>query len=85
MSRPPGNSLESAQGGQVAAHGETLADGLQELSRRIAEEIDYNRAKGETSFRLGMHDGLRFAQDAVAELLRRHGYEAEVEGGEWDA
>lgn len=85
MSRPPGNSLDPAQGGQVAPQGETLADGLQALSRRIAEEIDYNRAKGESSFRLGMHDGLRFAQDAVAALLRRHGYEVDVEEGEWDA
>jgi hypothetical protein len=25
-----------------------------------------------------MHDGLRFAEDAVADLLRRHGHDAET-------
>ena len=47
-------------------------------SRAIAEEIDFNDAKGTAPYRLGMHDGLRFAEDAIADLLRRHGRAAET-------
>jgi hypothetical protein len=32
-----------------------------------------------------MHDGLRFAEDAVADLLTRHGYEAETTDRSVDA
>jgi hypothetical protein len=85
VSAPPGNSLDESQAGQVAPVGDTLADGLHALLDRIDEEIAYNRAKGESAFRLGVHDGLRFAQEAVAELLRRHGHDVNVEGGDWDA
>lgn len=85
MSTPPGNSLDHVQDGRVARPGDALDDGLLALLERIGEEIAYNRAKGESAFRLGMHDGLRFAQEAVAELLRQHGHEVSVEGGDWDA
>lgn len=85
MSEPPGNSLDRVQGGEVAAAGHDLVQGLQALLDRIGEEISYNRAKGESAFRLGMHDGLRFAQEAVAELLRRHGHDVTVAPGDWDA
>jgi glutaredoxin len=71
---PPGNSLETAQGGKVAVAGETLGDGLVALLDRIREEIAFNEAKGGGSYRLGMHDALRFADDAIVELLRSHGY-----------
>ena len=77
-SAPPGNSLEADQGHRVIASGETLADDLRNLLNRIDSELDYNAAKGGTPFRQGMHDGLRFAQDAVADLLTRHGHTAEV-------
>jgi hypothetical protein len=77
VTRPPGNSLEPAQDSYVADPGRGLEDGLQALLRRIGEEIDFNTAKGSSPYRLGMHDGLRFAEDAVVELLRRHGHEAE--------
>ncbi len=71
---PPGNSLEADQGGRVISpDGEDLADGLVGLLARISEELVYNAAKGESGFRLGMHDGLRFAEDAVVDLLRRCG------------
>ena len=82
--QPPGNSLETDQGRRVIASGETLADDLQSLLGRINAELDYNVAKGSTPFRQGMHDGLRFAQDAVADLLTRHGHTAEVEPRDWD-
>ena len=76
MIEPPGNSLAASQGERVADPGDDLAAGLRALLARIAEEIDFNDAKGTAPYRLGMHDGLRFAEDAVADLLRRHGYEA---------
>jgi hypothetical protein len=77
VTRPPGNSLEAAQGSYVADPGRGLAEGLQALLARIREEIDFNTAKGSSPYRLGVHDGLRFAEDAVVELLRGHGHEAE--------
>ena len=71
---PPGNSLEAAQEGKVAAAGDTLGDGLVALLERVRQEIAFNEAKGGGSYRLGMHDALRFADDAIVELLRSHGY-----------
>lgn len=76
MIEPPGNSLEADQGERVAEPGKNLAAGLRSLLARIAEELDFSDAKGTAPYRLGMHDGLRFAEEAVADLLRRHGYEA---------
>ena len=76
MIEPPGNSLANRQGERVVDPGSTLADGLQALLGRIADEIDFNDAKGSGPYRLGMHDGLRFAEEAVADLLRRHGQPA---------
>ena len=84
--RPPGNSLWNDQGRRVIApSGETLADGLASLLDRIAQELHYNSAKGESQFRLGMHDGLRFAEDALVDLLRRHDHPAEAKGFPQDA
>lgn len=71
---PPGNSLEAAQDGKVAAAGDTLGDGLVALLHRVRQEIAFNEAKGGGSYRLGMHDALRFADDAIVDLLRSHGY-----------
>ncbi len=69
----------------MIASGDSLADDLKNLLERIDGELDYNSAKGSTPFRQGMHDGLRFAQDAVADLLRRHGHAAEVKPRDWDS
>jgi hypothetical protein len=74
---PPGNSL-AANNESVADPGNDLAAGLRELLARIAEELDFNDAKGQAPYRLGMHDGLRFAEDAIVDVLRRHGHEAEA-------
>ena len=82
---PPGNSLEADQGQRVISSGASLTDDLRNLLDRLAGELDYNAAKGSTPFRLGMHDGLRFAQDAVVDLLQRHGHTAEIKGRSWDA
>ena len=81
---PPGNSLEADQGQRVIPSGATLVDDLENMLERIDAELDYNAAKGSTPFRQGMHDGLRFAQDAVADLLSRRGHSAEVEPRDWD-
>ena len=81
---PPGNSLEADQGERVITSGDSVVDDLKNLLGRINAELDYNVAKGSTPFRQGMHDGLRFAQDAVADLLTRHGHTAEVESRDWD-
>jgi hypothetical protein len=77
VTRPPGDSIEQRQAGHVASVGGDLGEGLQALLARIGDEIDFNLAKGSSAYRLGMHDGLRFAEDAVVDLLRSHGYEAE--------
>jgi hypothetical protein len=82
---PPGNSLAASQGDRVIEPGDTLADGLETLLARVADEIAFNDAKGTAPYRLGMHDGLRFAEDAIADLLRRHGREAETAARPIDA
>jgi hypothetical protein len=85
MTDPPGNSLAADQLARVAEPGEDLAAGLQLLLVRIAEEIDFNDAKGTAPYRLGMHDGLRFAEDAIASLLARHGHDGETKPRAVDA
>ena len=85
MIEPPGNSLAASQEGKVIEPGDDLAAGLRALLVRITEEIDFNDAKGGAPYRLGMHDGLRFAEDAVADLLRRHGHPAETADRAGDA
>jgi hypothetical protein len=46
----------------------TVAD----LLVRIREELAYNAAKGDGPYRQGMHDGLRFAEDALVAILGKH-------------
>lgn len=77
---PPGNSLDADQRAHVAETGATLADGLQALLQRVRDELHWNDARGVGPYRLGMHDGLRFAEDAVVNVLRRHGYEPPPRG-----
>jgi homospermidine synthase len=62
-----------------------MVDGLSQLLDRIREELDYNDAKGNAAFRLGVHDGLRFAEDAIVDLLQRHGYDHESQPRDLDA
>ena len=85
MSRPPGNSLAADQRARVSEPGDTLEEGVRRLIHRVREELDYNDAKGQSAFRLGMHDGLRFAEDALVALLRRHGHHSESRSTPLDA
>lgn len=85
MTSPPGNSLEADQRQRVFDPGESIGDGLEALLVRIREELDFNDAKGSSSYRLGVHDALRFAEDAVVALLRSHGRDAEAAGRPGDA
>ncbi len=85
MIRPPGNSVDLEQGSRVADPGDDLVSGLALLLERIRQELDYSDAKGDSSFRLGMHDGLRFAEDAIVDLLQRHGHEFQARATELDA
>lgn len=73
MTIPPGNSLDADQQGLVIDPGSDPLDGLESLLQRTRTEIDYNAAKGEGLYRLGMHDGLRYAEDAIVTLLDRYG------------
>ena len=85
MTHPPGNSLDVDQRARVADQGSTIEEGLIALLHRIHEELDYNDAKGSNAFRLGIHDGLRFAEDAIVDLLSRHGHDVESRPTELDA
>lgn len=85
MIEPPGNSLAEKQDGRVVEPGGDLSVGLRALLARIGEEIDFNDAKGTGPYRLGVHDGLRFAEDVVADLLRLHGHEASTNDRAVDA
>ena len=85
MIEPPGNSLAESQGGRVVEPCGELAGGLQALLTRIGAEIDFNDAKGTAPYRLGIHDGLRFAEEAIVDLLRRHGYGAAARDRPTDA
>ena len=78
MSNPPGNSLQADQNRRVSDPGESPEVGILHLIERVREELDYNDAKGSSAYRLGMHDGLRFAEDALVNLLNRHGHQARV-------
>jgi len=69
----------------VVEPGDDLAAGMRALLARVAEEIDFNDAKGQAPYRLGMHDGLRFAEEAIADLLRRHGHAADTANRSSDA
>jgi hypothetical protein len=82
---PPGNSLDRDQHGTVVGRQGPLVDELVALLGRIATELDYNDAKGSAPFRLGMHDGLRFAEDALVEILRRHGHDVAASSRRLDA
>jgi hypothetical protein len=67
-----------------------LAATVADLVARIREELAYNAAKGDGPYRQGMHDGLRFSEDALVAILDKHMVEtadpeSNVEVGRLDA
>lgn len=67
---PPRDSASLEQG-DMAAHAQAdLAATVGDLLARVREELAYNAAKGQGAYRQGMHDGLRFAEDALASILQ---------------
>ncbi len=85
MTQPPGNSLDVDQLQRVADAGTEVADGLTNVLERVRQELDYNTAKGASPYRLGVHDGLRFAEDAIVDLLQRHGHDVASRPTDLDA
>lgn len=85
MTVPPGNSLESDQQWRVIDPADDPLDGLESLLERTRVEIEYNTAKGDGAYRLGMHDGLRYAEDAIVALLERFGRSPETMERDRDA
>jgi hypothetical protein len=53
----------------------SLQHDLADLLARFRAELEYSDAKGAGPYREGMHDGLHFAADALADLLSKHGIE----------
>jgi hypothetical protein len=72
MTHPPGNSLDGDQGKRVIDQGADLTEGLRHLRQRIADEMTYNEAKGQSAYRMGMQDGLHFVLAALDALLSEH-------------
>ena len=46
-----------------------LEAGLTHLARRLQQEMEFNAEKDEAAYRDGVHDGLRFARDAILRIL----------------
>jgi len=75
---PPRDSASLEQGVMAARAQAGLEATLVDLVDRIREELAYNAAKGGGTYRQGMHDGLRFAQDALLDILRQFGSAADL-------
>jgi len=70
---PPRDSVSLEQGVMAARPRADLAATLGDLLGRVREELAYNAAKGGgTPYRKGMHDGLRFAKDALVAILNQY-------------
>jgi hypothetical protein len=76
MQKPPRDAASMSQATMAARRHDELAATLVDLLGRIEEELAYNAAKGSGPYRQGMHDGLRFAQDALAAVLAEHGVDS---------
>lgn len=75
---PPGDSASLEQGEMAVRLADDLATMIGDLIRRIREEQAYNAAKGSGPYRQGVHDGLRFAEDALVAILQQHGRDADI-------
>jgi hypothetical protein len=72
---PPRDSASEKQGAMAARARADLATTVADLVARIREELAYNAAKGDGPYRQGMHDGLRFSEDALVAILADHAVE----------
>jgi hypothetical protein len=75
---PPRDSAEAEQGDLAVRAGADLLDTIEDLVTRTQEELAYNAAKGGGAYRQGMHDGLRFALDALVGIAEKYGRTIEV-------
>lgn len=66
---PPRDSTLPVQGEMAATLQADLTATVVDLLSRIREELAYNAAKGNGAYRQGMHDGLKFAEDAMVAIL----------------
>ena len=72
MDLPPRDSAQPTQGAMAARPQADLTATVTDFLGRIREEAAYSAAKGEGPYRQGMHDGLRFAEDALVAILGRY-------------
>ena len=72
MKQPPRDSAQLSQGTMAARQLTELEETVMDLLQRIQEELVYNAAKGTGPYRQGMHDGLRFSEDALAAILKEY-------------
>lgn len=72
MQGPPRDSASGSQGTMAVQPSAELAATLVDLVARIREELTYNSAKGGGAYRQGMHDGLKFAEDSLTDILREY-------------
>ena len=72
MELPPRDSASHTQGDMAAQPQADLTATIVDLVLRIQEEVAYNAAKGGGLYREGMHDGLKFAEDALVSILDKY-------------
>ncbi len=69
IAQPPRDSAAVEQGSMAAHPQADLAATVRDLVLRIRDELAYSAAKGTSPYRQGIHDGLRFAEDALVAIL----------------
>jgi glutaredoxin len=75
---PPRDSAMLEQGDMAARPQQDLVATLDDLVARVREELAYNAAKGDGAYRQGMHDGLRFAEEALVSIAEQYGHQGDV-------
>jgi len=54
---------------QADAPSDNASGNLTHLAKRLQQEMEFNASKDASAYRDGVHDGLRFARDAVLRIL----------------
>jgi len=75
---PPRDSAAPEQGAMAARLQDDPVATLKDLVFRIREELAYNASKGGGAYRQGMHDGLRFAEEAVVAIAGQYGAQTDL-------